>query len=358
VKRYLTVFIVIMAMNSTTYAQSSITLYGVMDDGLSYVKNSGGNHLLSLVDGELQPNRFGFTGKEDLGGGTSAVFTLENGFALNTGALTYAGLIFGRTAFVGLKSNSLGTLSFGRQYEFTWDNVAALSLSSQAGTYAVHPGDYDHLAGTLRVNNSVKWAGPTFRGLSLGAMYGFTDRSSASGSGRLYSFSTMYVNGGLTVAAVYTDTKSVTLNPLVQTGTPLYVGAAPGPVIAEDVRNIVVGGGYTIGAFSTRLIYTNTKIVTASGGVTMPIYEASEVFRVTPATFVTAGFWYSKLGPTQLRNATAVFDYLLSKRTDVYLTASFLQVSGKGLPQFVLQAAPSAGSSSNMAAQLGLRTRF
>jgi predicted porin len=333
-------------------------LYGLVNDGLSYVKNSGGSHLFSMMDGEIQPSRFGITGVENLGGGTSAIFTLENGITLNTGATTQAGLIFGRQALVGLKSDSLGTLSFGRQYEFFWDNLTALSLGSTVGQFAWHPGDYDHLAGTLRVNNSVKWTGPSFRGLTLGGMYGFTDRSSATGDGRLYSFGAKYVNGGLTVAAAYTDTNSVALNPLVQSGAPLYAGAPPGPVIAQGVRNIGAGGNYTIGAFSTRLLYTNTQIITARGGVTSATYEASEVFRITPATFVGAGFWYSKLGPTQLRNASAIIDYLLSKRTDIYLTASFLHASGQGVPAFLGVAAPSVGTRSNVAAQVGMRTFF
>lgn len=73
------------------HAQSSVTLYGVADDGLSYANNQGGKSSLQAVSGMPSVNRWGLKGVEDLGGGLKTIFTLENGFDLNTGGLAQGG---------------------------------------------------------------------------------------------------------------------------------------------------------------------------------------------------------------------------------------------------------------------------
>ncbi|MCA3847486.1 MAG: porin, partial [Burkholderia sp.] len=93
------------------HAQSSVTLYGIIDEGLTYTSNlavAGPNGTVSgkpawrMLGGVQQASRWGLRGVEDLGGGLAAVFTLENGFDPSTGKLGQGGLIFGKKAFVGL----------------------------------------------------------------------------------------------------------------------------------------------------------------------------------------------------------------------------------------------------------------
>jgi outer membrane protein OmpU len=93
-------------------AQSNVTLYGILDAGVTYVNNTGGAHVWKFDDGVSYGNRIGFKGAEDLGGGLAAVFALESGFRLGTGRLAFGGAEFGRQAYVGLK-NAWGALSFG-----------------------------------------------------------------------------------------------------------------------------------------------------------------------------------------------------------------------------------------------------
>ena len=110
----------------TAYAQSSVTLYGVLDEGVQFSSNTknvvngvnvGGRQVvLDSTSGE-QGSRWGLKGAEDLGGGLMAVFTLESGINLNTGALGQGGTEFGRQAFVGLSSSQYGALTLGRQYD-------------------------------------------------------------------------------------------------------------------------------------------------------------------------------------------------------------------------------------------------
>ncbi len=70
---------------TAVHAQSSVTLYGILDAGITYVNNAGGAHQFKFDDGISYGNRIGFKGVEDLGGGLQAVFVLESGFHLGNG---------------------------------------------------------------------------------------------------------------------------------------------------------------------------------------------------------------------------------------------------------------------------------
>lgn len=120
------------------HAQSSVTLYGVIDAGISYVNNNSssptraGDSLWKYDDGVAQGSRWGLKGSKDLGGGLKAIFTLENGFNSGTGALGQGGAEFGRQAFVGISKNDVGSLTFGRQYTFNTNFLgSAYSIGGQ-----------------------------------------------------------------------------------------------------------------------------------------------------------------------------------------------------------------------------------
>jgi len=89
---------------SAAHAQSSVTLYGLVDAGITYTNNVGGSGRVALVSGNISGSRFGLRGSEDLGGGLKTIFVLENGFNVNNGTLGQGGRMFGRQAYVGLSS--------------------------------------------------------------------------------------------------------------------------------------------------------------------------------------------------------------------------------------------------------------
>jgi general bacterial porin, GBP family len=80
------------------FAQSSVTLYGIVDAGFTYTNNQKGNSAYQATQGNVQGSRWGLLGSEDLGGGNKVLFRLENGFSLESGASGQGGRMFGRSA--------------------------------------------------------------------------------------------------------------------------------------------------------------------------------------------------------------------------------------------------------------------
>src|ERR1700709_2648780 len=186
------------------HAQSSVTLYGVIDEALAYVNHaSGNNHLVGLSAGNLSGDRWGLKGSEDLGGGLKAIFQLENGFNVNTGALGQGGREFGRQAFVGLTSDKLGTVTLGRQYDPLVDMVQGITGDTYWASIVGTPGDVDNYDNSSRVNNAVKYVSPNYAGLQFEGMYGFSNGAGTTGQGQTWSGAVAYNNGPLGLAAGY-----------------------------------------------------------------------------------------------------------------------------------------------------------
>ncbi|NHH78145.1 Outer membrane porin protein [Burkholderia gladioli] len=117
-KKSIAALAVTAAAASPALAQSSVTLYGVIDEGLNYTNNIGGKGgAVELTSGYAQGSRWGLRGTEDLGGGLAAIFTLENGFDASSGKAQEGGRMFGRQAYVGLQDKRYGTVTLGRQYD-------------------------------------------------------------------------------------------------------------------------------------------------------------------------------------------------------------------------------------------------
>lgn len=179
-------------------AQSNVTVYGIVD--MALVRESGGSVATTkLTSGVEAGSRLGFKGVEDLGGGLSAIFLLENGFQSDTGALGQGGLLFGRQAYVGLQSKSAGTLVMGRQYTPQYLAVAAVDPFG-SGT----AGDTKNLMASTgnsasRMDNAVKYISPSVNGFNGEVVYGAGEVAGDSTAGRQFGGALAYVNGPLTV---------------------------------------------------------------------------------------------------------------------------------------------------------------
>ncbi len=149
-------------------AQSSVTLYGRIDNGLQYESGLPHGGQLSAESGDFGQSEFGARGVEDLGGGTKAIFHLEMG--LNTQNGSYGnGSLFGRAATVGLTSSSYGTLNLG--------NLGAGEI--QQDSYDLDPQLMQAYAiATLvrgrnwsQAGNGIEYTSPSFGGLTVKGQY-------------------------------------------------------------------------------------------------------------------------------------------------------------------------------------------
>ncbi|MGB8421866.1 porin, partial [Paraburkholderia sp.] len=145
------------------HAQSSVTLYGIVDTGIGYQSSqtslgstTGGHSVVKMINGIWAGSRFGLKGAEDLGGGTKAIFQLEEGFNSATGAQSVSGLAFNRQAYVGLANATYGSFTAGRQYTAYYSLLSPYSPTTWlTGAYGAHPGDIDSLDTLYRANNSL-----------------------------------------------------------------------------------------------------------------------------------------------------------------------------------------------------------
>ncbi len=174
------------ALPLVTAAQSSVTLYGIIDLGVQWNEsgiNTGTSSLPNWqqesawgVDSGYQSgSRLGLRGSEALGRAWNAVFTLEAGFDASTGMSSQGGRLFGRQAWAGLQNASLGTIALGR-IATPSSGSGAFDLWSPVDPFGCSWG----VAGlgntfipcsTLREDNSIIWASPTWAGLKLAAQY-------------------------------------------------------------------------------------------------------------------------------------------------------------------------------------------
>jgi predicted porin len=317
-------------VSSGAHAQSSVTLYGIIDDGLTYVNNVKGSSQFKLDDGINQASRWGLRGTEDLGNGLKAIFTLENGFSLNNGQAGHGGALFGRRAYVGLQSDRFGTLIAGYDYDFIYDYVSYYSNVAQfAPSYSFHGAyDIDRLAGEP-VSNMVRYETPNWHGFAAGLMYGFSNTAGAfagtkTGNPRVFSAGVKYSPTGswkapYSVAAVYTRTQG-------GWGAPGVGTMAQWALQAPTIYTAAVGGQVRLGGgFALNGVYTYTNADSnLYGTVVANGYEAGLTYEASPFVTLGAGFTYMdqrKLGKYNLYSFGA--DYRLSKRTDVYAFGTF-----------------------------------
>ena len=125
---------------TAAHAQSSVTLYGLIDAGITYTNNQQGHSNWKATSGSVNGSRWGLRGSEDLGGGLKAIFTLENGFNIMNGTNGQGGREFGRQAFVGLSSDQFGAVTLGRQYDSVVDYLGPAGSDRHAvRRHAVRP---------------------------------------------------------------------------------------------------------------------------------------------------------------------------------------------------------------------------
>jgi predicted porin len=312
---------------AVTQAQSSVTLYGIIDTGIEYVTNVGPQKSsvvrMPTLTGSI-PSRWGLRGKEDLGGGLSAVFVLESGFAPSTGALNQGGRLFGRQAYVGL-SGRWGTLTAGRQYSQIYWAMPGDTMGPNV--YAA--GDLDPYLAQPRLDNAVAYTF-TRSGLTVGATYSFgRDAVDSAPAGGCAGQSPTDWRACKSMSAMV-KYEAATWG--VATAFDRNYGGggvgSPLPKTAQtDTRAVIDGyvkfGTSTIGAGLVHRVNHGVQTPTLSDAVSNYWWLGGTYFPL-PQIALDAQFGHISVNGGSSAGASVIAaraTYLLSKRSSVYVTA-------------------------------------
>ncbi|PCE24154.1 porin [Paraburkholderia acidicola] len=351
----------------TAWAQSSVTLYGIVDAGFTFTSNQAGQKAYQATQGNVQGSRWGLLGTEDLGGGNKVSFRLENGFSAETGAAGQAGRMFGRSAWVALTNSTAGTITLGRQYNSVQDYLSNLQINGVGALsqYANAVYDNDDLNNTYRTNNAVKYTTPTFSGFTANAMYAFSNTAGQFANNRAWSVGADYVAGPLHLDAAYSLVNSPATNTAGAAPSDNYFNTGSS-IISNVKRNQVWGGGgaYVFGPATLALLYTNSRFDLLTGGsLRFANYEASVRYQMTPATLLTLGYIFTSQNSSAASAPDAHYnqlslggEYFLSKTTDLYLNSIYQRASGSAA--WVEGIGKASSTNSQFVTVAGIRHKF
>lgn len=314
-KKSLVALAVLGMVAGTAAAQSSVTLFGVVDLAARYTKAGGLNKKELAADGSSS-SRLGVRGVEDLGGGLKAGFWLEHSFAADTGAQGDAARFWGRRATVSLMGN-FGEVRLGRAKTSTRLVIDDFDAFSTTGL-----GDVTKIYRTLgasdtynRSDNQVAYIAPT-----MGGFYGSADVGAGENTiGKRYIGGRVgYKAGALNVSAGLQSTQ----------GTGYY-----------KVKLGAIGASYDFGmvkinALLARNEYkttTTTRQTITTIGATVPVGASGSFV----AQFSNAN---ANASSNEARLLTAGYQHSLSKRTAFYMTVS--QIDNEPGANFRLGSAP------------------
>lgn len=339
--------------STAAFAQSNVTIYGIVDYGYSYRFDARGadslisgtsfhkpNSASQLNGGQQNGNRLGFKGTEDLGNGLKAVFLLEQGFNLDTG--TQGGgdnQMFNRQAYAGLSGN-FGTVIGGRLYTPHYTFVSGLdpfaagtmgsyrNVWSPSGSTNVGNTAFASLMDPLRVDNAIAYVSPSFGGFTVTGAYannasGADSSSNNAANNTVYAILGQYQNGPINVGANYH-----------------YIAAGTEANNLLNIKNVQafdIGGSYDFKVAKVMALYSYNNMdlqqnPIVSGNQTLNNYMVGVTAPFGKWTG-KASYIYSdgnKAAGDGQQLAVGV-DYNLSKRTNFYSAYSWIDNSGNRL---------------------------
>ncbi|PYE14128.1 putative porin [Paraburkholderia silvatlantica] len=362
------------ATGSAVHAQSSVTLYGVIDAGMLYQSTSAATlspmatnlgKVFRYKDGGIYASYWGLKGSEDIGGGYHVNFRLQGEFDSGTGKFNLGDTpgvvaLFNQTATVGV-SGPFGTVNFGRQivpitYAMAETDVrgaqyfgsiltAWLGMNQAAGWQGTST---NGPIGALYDSNAIVYESPKFAGLSAALEYAPGGVPGSFQGNTRESAVLKYSNYGLRFAAG------------------CYIGhdTNPGPTtVATGLANnrlFYVGALYTYHAFSVSASYSNGRNPAQSDRVNLDLYSAGFGYQFSPAFKITSGVYYLKDRNNSANKSTEVAagaEYSLSKGTLVYGQVGHVNNRGT-MTQPITYGQPVAPGMGTTAVMLGIRHFF
>lgn len=319
----LTVIVVSLTTGSgIAHAQSSVTLYGVVDAGLRHARglesnNSGSaGSATALNSGINTTSRLGFRGNEDLGGGLKAIFNLESGVNVDTGGMSNAAKQFDRASWVGLQGG-WGSLTLGRQTTLLADAVSAVDplgsryagFNPNIGTAALSAhrlgGEYGPAGattGAYRLDNSIKYVG-RFGDFSVRGMHALGEQGASQSKLSSSGLGATYQAGSYNAAVAYTEFKNA--NGLTLKG---YVGGV-GAKLGNGKLSITYGS-HKAQTSVTATTRNNTFGVGGAMPLTGSLDLVAAYYRVDRSRSGAADDGFGRL--------IAFLEYKLSRRTLAY----------------------------------------
>ncbi|WP_394791094.1 porin [Rhodoferax sp.] len=312
----------VLASTGAAMAQSSVTLYGIVDVNLQSAK-SDGLRQTKVDSGGVSGSRFGLKGTEDLGGGLKALFVLENGFNADNGSNRTAGSIFDREAYVGF-SGGFGEVRIGNSNtayddvsistDPVFDSILSPANLIWAQSYNSRPG------------NTIYYTSPSFAGFTVTGSYSLGENKTATTSAKgVAAANVQYTGGPVFFSVAYQESQKAdaAYNTALATytATPTTANlAAVNAAASPSHKDTLVQGSYDFGvakllaAYNRNVAADDTKSNQYQIGVDVP---------VGAALVVSGGFAYSKdkLNGVDGDKRTAVgigASYSLSKRTSIY----------------------------------------
>lgn len=319
-------------------AQSSVTLFGVVDMAVRNVKN-GDASVQSLASGGINTSRFGFRGTEDLGGGLLAGFWLEAGFNADSGTQSDTTRFFNRRSTASL-IGSFGEVRLGRDFTPTYTGWSDFDVFGDNGVAA--GGKFNSKVGTnadtlTRADNQVVYFLP-----SMGGVYGSVAVAAGEGTA-----GKKYVGGRVGYAAGPVNVSGS----LGQTSVTAVGGE-------DKLKIYTLGASYDLGVTKLSGYYTQNKF----GNLKTAVYNLGASVPVTPLAslrFDVARLNASGTGIAANDATQVAFGglYSLSKRTSLYATVA--RVNNKGAATYVVDSNPVAvAGGKSTGYELGLRHAF
>lgn len=337
-KLRITIGIVAAGFTCAAHAQSSLTLYGIVDEFAQYV-DTGRGYTAAMGSSGQWASRFGLRGREDLGDGYAVNFVLENGFAPTTGALATSGSLFNRQAWVGV-SSAWGQVRMGRQNsplfidEGRMDAFGAVTQASGLDNITTYG---------IRTSNTISYLSPSLYGLKGSVFIGLGNAGGLRSTGSSYQFDVTYDHGPFAAFVA---------------GQALHNTEG-----APTDRTILSGVSYAIGKFTIYGAYTWAKWSEAA--IDARTYGVSVGYTINPFNYLALG-WAQLSDDSSAGNGARQFSMMynhdVSKRTSFYAAVSFLQ--NRGQASYTLAGAANAGlplaypGADARGVQLGMVHRF
>jgi predicted porin len=345
--------IVASLLGGAAYAQSSVSVYGLLDTGLLYTSKTLGStgsenagKSISLIEGGVGPSNFGFAGTEDLGGGLRVNFKLESGISTaNGGFADCNGNLFGCQAWVALNSQ-YGMVKAGLQFSpfFTTLEESDPRDFSLFGSGVVNY--VGNVLGTSIFNpNAVSYTSPEIAGLQGSAMLALGGIAGDFQDGRQYAASLKYERGGLMINASIYDGNA---GGNAQTPTPTTL----------EFEGRTIGAAYKFGAITAKVSFVNYKV---AGSFNNNVYGGGVDYHIAPTFELNGGVWVtSDRDHTTNHSIMGALgaNYFLSRRTSLYAQVGAVNNHGAMDTGISVNGALYAPEGTTIAALVGMRHTF